>query len=346
VLRLSHRIQARVARALLSLPDRVQLALAGGPPITRDGHVLDPQVQHMLAMARRLGRRMTHQLPVEQAREEMEINSLMLAPPSRPVEHVLDTMLPGPGGPIPARIYRPLRASHPTPALVYYHGGGFVCGSLRSHDAVCRILADDGRCVVVSVDYRLAPEHRFPAAPDDALAAFRQVAGRAEELGIDATRIAVGGDSAGGNLAAVVSLDTRGDRVRPAFQLLVYPAVDLTMSFPSIRSLGEGFFLERATMDWFVGHYTRTEADRTDPRASPLHAPDVREAPRAAVFTAGFDPLRDEGEAYARKLAAAGVAVEHTCHGGMFHGYMNACGGLANARPAVGAIAAALRRWL
>jgi acetyl esterase len=276
----------------------------------------------------------------------MEINAAMLAPPPRPVEHVLDTMFPGPGGQIPVRIYRPLRAPHPTPALVYFHGGGFVVGSLQSHDAVCRILADEARCVVVSVDYRLAPEHRFPAAADDAVAAFRQVAERAEELGIDARRIAVGGDSAGGNLAAVVSLDTRGEKVQPVMQLLIYPAVDLTMSFPSIRSLGKGFFLEQATMEWFVERYVPRVEDRTDPRASPWHHKDVRSVPRAAVFTAGFDPLRDEGDAFARKLAEAGVAVKHVCHRGMFHGFVNASGGLTNARPAVSEIAAALRSGL
>lgn len=343
---LSQRIQARLARALLSLPDRVQLALAGGRPIAQDGYVLDPQVQHMLAMTRRLRRPHLHECTLEQARAEMEINAAMLAPPRRPVEHVLDTMFPGPGGHIPVRIYRPLRAPHPTPALVYFHGGGFVVGSLRSHDSVCRVLADEGRCVVVAVDYRLAPEHRFPAAADDALAAFRAVAERAEELGIDARRIAVGGDSAGGNLAAVVSLDSRGEKVQPVMQLLIYPAVDLTMSFPSIRSLGKGFFLEQATMEWFVERYVPRVEERTDPRASPWHHKDVRSAPRAAVFTAGFDPLRDEGDAFARKLAEAGVAVKHVCHRGMFHGFVNASGGLTNARPAVSEIAAALRSGL
>ena len=342
-LSLAERLQSRAARALLSLPDAAQRLLAGGGPIVRDGNTLDAQVQHMLAITRRLGRGAFERQPVEQARREMDVNALVLAPRTGPFEQVVDAMFPGPGGEIPARIYRPAGLGRSAPALVFFHGGGWVVGSVASHDPVARYIAQEGRCVVISVDYRLGPEHRFPAAPDDALAAFRHVAARAGELGVDPRRIAVGGDSAGGNLSAVVSLDTRGDAVRPAFQWLVYPAVDLTMSFPSIVSLGEGFFLERLKMDWFIEHYLRGPADRTDPRASPWFAADVAGAPPAAVFTAGFDPLRDEGAAYARKLAAAGVPTTYVCHGSMFHGFMNTCGGMSNARGPVDAMIAALR---
>ncbi|WP_170136135.1 alpha/beta hydrolase [Nannocystis exedens] len=341
----SHRLQAVAARALLSLPDSLQRVLAGGRPVERDGYTLDPQVQHMLAMQRRMRRPHFHHLSVERARREMEINTWLLAPLTPALEAVRDEMFPGPAGKIAARIYRPRGLAAPAPATVYFHGGGFVVGGLDSHDPVCRILAHEARCVVIAVDYRLAPEHRFPAAADDALAAFRHVVAEAGALGIDVRRIAVAGDSAGGNLSAVVSLDTRGDTVRPAFQLLIYPAVDLTMSFPSIRSLGEGFFLEQATMEWFMNHYLRGAEDGRDPRASPWFA-DVSGAPAAAVFTAGFDPLRDEGEAYARKLGAAGVPVAYTCHRGMFHGHISASGGLSNARPALSEMTAALRRAL
>lgn len=348
MLRLSlvDRLQSRVARALLSLPEPAQRLLAGGGAIVRDGHTLDVQVQHMLALQRRLGRAEFERLTVAQARREMEVNALVLAPRTGPMEQVRDDRFPGPGGEIPVRVFRPRGLGRPSPALVYFHGGGFVVGSVESHDPVCRLLAEEARCVVISVEYRLGPEHRFPAAPDDALAAFRRVVATADALGVDPRRIAVGGDSAGGNLAAVVSLDTRGDAVRPAFQLLIYPAVDLTMSFPSIRTLGEGFFLERAKMAWFIEHYLRGEADKTDPRASPWFAPDLAGVPAAAVFTAGFDPLRDEGQAYAKKLAEAGVPTTYTCHGSMFHGFLNTCGGLSNARAPVNEIAAALRRGL
>lgn len=341
----SHRFQAFAARLLLALPDSLQRRLAGGAPVERDGYTLDPQVQHMLAMQRRMRRPRFQDVTVERARREMDVNTWLLAPSTPALESVRDDMFPGPGGPIPVRIYRPRGLAAPAPATVYFHGGGFVVGGLDSHDPVCRILAHEARCVVIAVDYRLAPEHRFPAAADDAVAAFRHVAASAGALGIDPRRIAVAGDSAGGNLSAVVSLETRGDAVRPAFQLLIYPAVDLTMSFPSIRSLGRGFFLEKATIEWFMSHYLRGPEDGRDLRASPWFA-DVAGAPPAAVFTAGFDPLRDEGEAYARKLEAAGVPVTYTCHGGMFHGHISASGGLSNARPALGDMTAALRQAL
>lgn len=344
-LSVTNRFQAFAARALLALPDSLQLTLAGGRAVERDGFVLDPQVQHMLAMQRRMRRPHFHQLSVERARHEMDVNTWLLAPIPPPVKQVQEDRFPGSGGDIPVRIYRPLALGKRAPALVYFHGGGFVVGGLDSHDPVCRILADEAGCIVFAVDYRLAPEHKFPAAADDALAAFRHVAARAGELGVDARRIAVGGDSAGGNLAAVVSLETRGDPVRPIFQLLIYPAVDLTMSFPSIQSLGTGFFLEKETIDWYMNHYLRDAADGRDPRASPWFA-DVAGAPAAAVFTAGFDPLRDEGQAYANKLTAAGVPCSYTCHGGMFHGHICASGGLTRARPALSDMAGELRRAL
>ncbi|HEY8375466.1 MAG TPA: alpha/beta hydrolase [Nannocystis sp.] len=345
-LSLVHRIQARLARALLSLPEGVQRAIAGGR-IEIDGHVLDAQVQHLLAMQRRLRLPRFHELPVAQARAQMDVQATMMSPETGPMEHVFDDMFEGPGGGrIAVRIYRPRGLPRPAPALVYFHGGGFVLGGLDSHDAVCRVLAAEAGCVAIAVDYRLAPEHPFPAAADDALSAFHQAVARAEALGIDRRRIAVGGDSAGGNLSAVVALDTRDEPVRPALQLLIYPATDLTMSFASVERLGRGFLLEKAQMAWFVRHYTPNEADRRHPRASPWFAPDVAGAPPAAVFTAGFDPLRDEGEAYARKLEAAGVPVTYRCHGGMCHGHINVSGGITHARPLLSEMAAALRRGL
>jgi acetyl esterase len=345
-LALHHRLQARAARALLSLPDRALLAMSGGRPFIRDGLVLDPQVQLLLTLQRRLKRPLLHQLSVAGARRELEVNCHIMAPAARPLADVRDDTFPGPAGKLPVRIYRPHGVPRPAPALVYFHGGGFVTGSLESHDHVCRLLADEARCVVIAVDYRMAPEHRFPAAPDDALAAFRHVASHTGPLGLDPVRLAIGGDSAGGNLSAVVALATRADAVRPAFQLLIYPATDMTMSFPSIETMGHGLFLERATMDWFLGHYVPNDDDRRDPRASPWFDPDVRGAPPACIVTAGFDPLRDEGEAYARKLRDAGVPVALERHTALFHGFISVCGGLSHALPPVLEMAAAVRRAL
>lgn len=344
-LALHHRLQARTVRALLKLPDQVLLKIVRERPLVRDGLVLDAQVQFLMAMQRRLKRPLFHEIPIAAARREMEINSSILAPAPRPVD-VHDEHFPGPGGPLPVRIYRPRGVARPAPALVFFHGGGFVVGSLDSHDPLCRLLADEARAVVIAVDYRMGPEHRFPAAPDDALAAFRHVAASTATLGLDPARLAVGGDSAGGNLSAVTALATRNDAVRPCFQLLIYPAVDLTMSFPSIETMGHGLFLERDTMEWFLSHYLRSDADRRDLRASPWFEPDVSGAPPALIVTAGFDPLRDEGEAYAKKLRDAGVTVDLVRHPGLFHGFTSVCGGIGHALPPVLAMAASLRRAL
>ena len=231
---------------------RAVLSRLAGRPVTRDGYVLDPQLQLALTLHARLGKKLTHQQTVAEARDDLEANASVFAPAPPELDRVDDLRIPGGAGAIGVRVYRPRGAARPAPALVYYHGGGFVLGSLDSHDALCRVLADGARCVVVAVDYRLAPEHRFPAAPDDAAAAFRWVARSAAELGVDPARIAVGGDSAGGNLAAVVALDVRADEIRPALQLLIYPAVDFTLSFPSMVSVGKGFLLARPTIDWFI----------------------------------------------------------------------------------------------
>ena len=228
---------------------------------------------------------------------------------------------------------------------MYFHGGGFVLGSLESHDAPCRALAARAGCVVVAIDYRLAPEHPFPAPVEDACSAFRDLATRASALGLDACRLAVGGDSAGGNLAAVVSQRTRGEAVRPCFQLLVYPSLDATLSFPSQQIFGEGFLLERTAIDRFLESYCAALADLRDPRLSPYFG-DVQGVPPAFIQTAGFDPLCDEGEAYAVRLREAGVAAEHRRHDALVHGYLAFNGGIRAAARAFDELVQALQRGL
>jgi acetyl esterase len=204
---------------------------------------------------------------------------------------------------------------------VWYHGGGFVIGDLESADRTCRKLAIGTGALVVSVDYRLAPEHPFPAGPDDCFAALRWIVDNAASLGGDSSRLAVGGDSAGGNLAAVVALQARDQGVALRHQLLVYPVTDCTMSSTSYDENAEGYLLTRDSMDWFVVHYLSAGADAKDPRVSPLYADDLRGVAPALVITAEFDPLRDEGEAYAERLRDAGVEVETRRFDGQVHGF-------------------------
>jgi acetyl esterase len=260
-----------------------------------------------------------------------------------------DRTFPGPSGEVGLRVYTPLGATAPLlPGLVFFHGGGFVLGDLESHDGLCRTLSNESGCRVVSVDYRLAPEHPFPAAVEDSFAAVKWVAENAAELGIDAARIAVGGDSAGGNLAAVAAvLAKKASGPKLAFQLLIYPVAQLGgAETASMRENAKGYFLEKASMEWFTRLYCPEASQRSDPRLSPLLARDVTGLPPAYVVTAGFDPLRDEGKAYADKLDAAGVAVTYVNYPGMVHGFFSFRGLVPKAREAVAAAAAALRAAL
>jgi acetyl esterase len=240
-----------------------------------------------------------------------------------PVDQVRDLKIPGPACEIPIRIYSPT-AQSPAPALIYFHGGGWVLGDLESHDHVCRALANSASCVVLSVDYRLAPEHKFPAAVDDSYAATQWIAEHAGELGVDPSRIAVGGDSAGGNLAAVVSQLAR-DRGGPyiVYQLLIYPGTDMQMNLPSIDENADGPLLTKAAMLWFVDHYLNGVGDRINPLASPLLASNLQGLPPAMIITAECDPLRDEGEAYGLRLEDAGVRVDVQRYDGMPHGFFS-----------------------
>ena len=303
----------------------------------------DPQAEALLQQMVQRNVPSLSTLAPTQARELMRSMAALCAEPEA-VAHVENLSVPGPGGQIPVRIYTPQRDG-PFPILVFYHGGGWVvCGS-DTHDNLCRSLANRACCVVVSVDYRLAPEHKFPAAVEDAYAAFQWVADNANRINGDPARIAVGGDSAGGNLATVVAIMAR-DHNGPGiiYQLLVYPATDISSSnTDSNRSRADGYFLTDAEGEWFCGQYLNCADDRLNPLVSPLLTPDLSHLPPALVITAEFDTLRDQGESYARRLKKAGVSVECTRYEGMIHAFMTMNGLLDQAGNGIEEASAALR---
>ena len=263
----------------------------------------------------------THLLSVPDARAQYEARVSIMAP-AAPVGAVTERSIQGPGGALKLRIYQP-QGQGPFPLLAFYHGSGFVLCSLDTHDGMCRNLCAGARCVVVSVDYRLAPEHKFPAGLDDCVFATRWIAGHAAELNGDATRLAIAGDSAGGNMAAATALRIRDEGGPPLCgQLLIYPVTDYhTPGTPSYRENAVGYGLTRDTMEWFWNHYLNDPAEAANPYASPLRAPDLSRLPPALVVTAEFDPLRDEGEHYAERLRAAGTPAVTSRWNGMNHGF-------------------------
>ncbi|WP_034273135.1 alpha/beta hydrolase [Actinospica robiniae] len=308
---------------------------------------LHPQIQAMRDRRAAAGTPALYTLSLAQARAEDLATIQADAGQVETVFQVEDYTMPGPGGePLPVRVYRP-EARRPLPALLYYFGGGWTLGSIDTADAICRRLANAAGCLVVTVGYRLAPEHPFPAAVHDCHAALRWVADeQAEILGADPTRLAVAGDSAGGNLAAAVTLLARAEqRTALVGQLLVYPNTDQLADDASLRENDDPCLFNRRSVAWYIRHYLADAADAGNPLASPLRASDLAGLPPALVITAEHDPLRDQGEAYARRLAEAGVPVELTRYAGMAHGFFAMTGTVDDARAAIEQAALQLRAW-
>ncbi len=309
------------------IPTRVKRLLTGGRSVTIDGNTLDPTLQLTLAAQRALG---INGLVIDDdantSRAAVRETTSALAVPEIHVE-VTDISLPGPAGDIAARHYRPLGGpdGEAKPLLVFYHGGGWVICDLDTHDAVCRLICRDADVAVLSVDYRLAPEHPAPAAVDDAYAAFRWAHDHAADLGAIPVRVAVGGDSSGGNLAAAVALLARDDGgPAPVLQWLIYPVADPVAETRSRTLFGDGFVLTKHDIDWFAAQYVlSSDIAPDDPRVSPLRAGDLSGLPPALIAIAGFDPLRDEGEQYAAALRAAGTVVDLRTMGSLTHAFIN-----------------------
>ncbi|MBC8057974.1 MAG: alpha/beta hydrolase [Rhizobiales bacterium] len=311
--------------------------------------MLHPQARALLDFIEARKIPPTHTLSVADARAYYRERRSVTQPVAPEVAQVHELQAGGPHGAIPLRLYRPLGSGEgeTLAVLVYFHGGGWTIGDLDTHDTLCRQLANGAGCAVVSVDYRMGPEHRFPAAVDDALAATRWVQANAAALHLDPAKLAVGGDSAGGNLAAVVAILARDSGDLPiAFQLLIYPATDQHRVTPSHVENAQGYLLTAETMDYFTGHYIADPAQYDDWRASPLLHADLSRLPPALVITAGFDPLRDEGHAYAERLTAAGNRTSYVCFTRQIHGFITMGKVLDEANTAVALCATELRRAL
>jgi acetyl esterase len=300
------------------------LRLLDGRRIQQGGRTMDPKAQIVGEFVKSI-RVPGYFPPLPELRQQLRTMVKLLDEPAPPLPRIEDIRIPGPAGLIAARLYDPVGgARSQAPVLAYFHGGGWVQGDLETHDGLCARLALRSRALVVAVDYRLAPEHKFPAAVEDCLAAYRWLRTRGPEIGADRTRVGVGGDSAGGNLAAVVSQLAAGAGLPvPTCQVLIYPAVDFGLDTPSHRDLEDGFIIPRDRVLWYSEQYLGGEADRTDVRAAPLRAPDLKDQPPALVVTAGFDPLRDEGRAYADRLRAAGVDVVYREYSGQIHAFVS-----------------------
>lgn len=344
-LRMNRRIEAFLARRLMRLPSWALRTLSRQAPVVVGGETLNPEMQFMLRSRELAGNPMRLWLgTLERSRAEICKSARQFNDHIYPELTTRDLMLSTETIALPVRVYSPADVPAEAPLLVFYHGGGFALGDLDSHDAPCRLLAAEGRLHVVSVDYRLAPEHPFPTAVEDALAAYAAIRRQPDALGLRPSRIAVGGDSAGGNLAAVVAQRMRtAPDAAPDLQLLIYPTVDRANHYPSHELFGEGFFLSREDGEMFDSLYFGEAHPRNDLRASPGLADDLAGLCPVQLVTAGFDPLRDEGEAYAERLAAAGVEVFAHREPGLLHGFINMIGVSPSARAATSRIATQLR---
>jgi acetyl esterase len=304
---------------------------------------LDPQLQAMRDQRERDNVPPLYAMSLTEARAADLASIRASGGEPEPVHEVANLTIPGPGGELPLRLYRP--ASGPLPALLYFFGGGWVLGTIDTADGVSRSLANSSGALVAVVGYRLAPEHPFPAAIDDCHATVRWVAEHAAEIGADPARLAVGGDSAGGNLAAAVALRARAGGPALAGQILVYPNTDQLADDESTRAADDPFLFNRHSVAWYRQHYLADPADAANPLASPLRAESLAGLPPALVITAEYDPLRDQGEAYARRLADAGVPVELSRYPGMAHGFFTMAGTVDASRAAIGQAASRLRAW-
>ncbi|MDO7867875.1 alpha/beta hydrolase [Nocardioides jiangxiensis] len=331
-------LKSAAIRGLLALP-RPALRAFAGKPVVIDGNTLDLEAQAVLRMLALTREPEFGMGPIDEARANTIANSRAVGG-AQPIGSVRDLEVAG----VPARLYVPRAGSEAL--LVYIHGGGWIVGDIDSHDSTCRVLAEKAGVRVLSLDYRLAPEHPFPAAYEDCMAAYRWVAAHAADLGADPARLAVGGDSAGGNLSAAVALQAAEEGLPLAFQLLIYPATDPRAGTESHRLFREGFFLTGNLMDRATASYAPTPEKLADPRYAVIDAEVPAGLAPAYVCTAGFDPLRDEGEAYAEKLMAAGVEVEYECFTGQIHGFANWTGAGRSGPAAVARLAEVLKAGL
>ncbi len=334
------RLEALTLQAALALPERVQRVLAGRS-VVLDGKTLDTETQLMLRLQRVVREPAVESLPIPQGRLALNRQSVLVGG-SQPIGRVREDVVAG----MPARLYEPTGATDSGPLLVFFHGGGWIYGDLESHDAPCRFLAERSGVRILALDYRLAPEAGFPAAYDDCVNAYAEILKRYDEWHVDPDRIGVGGDSAGGNLATVVAIEAARQGWPCAFQLLVYPLTDMTGAARSRQTFANGFYLTERFIELATDSYIPDPEQWTDPRISPLAADLPAGLAPAHVVTAGFDPLQDEGEAYAERLRAAGVEVRHVRYPRLIHGFLNMVGVGRNARAAVDEIATALRAGL
>ncbi len=316
-------VQGAVLRAMVSVPRWAARRIAPSVPPAQ-GEPLDRRALAFAAVSSRMGVRMVVNGSGPESRQALRAAANGLRGPKLPVAQRATTIAGG-GRPIAARFYTPQELAPGHGMLLFAHGGGWAIGDVATYDYAAQFLAHHSHVPVLSIDYRLAPEHPFPAGVDDVVAAFRWSVENADALGVDRSRIGIGGDSAGATLSAVASADLVGDEVRPAFQMLLFPATDLAEKTASRRQLGQNLLLTDPDIDWFYNAYASGQ-DRTDPRMSPLYRKPSRQLPRTYIATAGYDPLKDEGEEFARRLATAGVDVEHVEHGDLVHGYLSFAG--------------------